>query len=414
MKTGLLLPLLLGALLTGCTDRQHRNPLDPRHDGTATALAAPLQALAGDREVRLSWDYGNFEDVAGYYLYRRAAGGDFVRHPAAPLAADAREYADREVENGTTYEYRLGLLIEGEEERLLAQLARATPGRALAWVADRTNGMVWKISADGGNAWFGLGRFPSIVGMDLDRADRSCWVSDQFFSGVYHLTPDGDLELRRADVEEAGPIRIDTEGRRGWLVDRKRREVKWFALNDGADTLALHGVDARFATPIALAPWQGGCWIADQEEDRVLFYAPGEGRVEFEGVEQPIAIAAVDRERAWILIRQGRALARLSRDGGRLVVELPFGDGVDLDLDRRAGRVWVLGETGAAVFDPEGNLLRHLAGLSEGRSLAVDEVHGQVWIATRTWLLKFSEAGEEQARLGGFYGSLRVAVDPGE
>jgi len=412
MHSRLFCAFLLAALLS-CTDRQRHNPLDPLTPSPEEGTVRRLEALAGDGEVRLRWDYSHFDDLGGYHLYRRVGKGEFIRHPNVSLSVDAREYVDTAVENGTTYEYRLGLLIQGDGERLLDRVEPATPGPEVAWVADRRLGLVWKISADGRGAWFAQGRFPSIAGMALDRRDGSCWVSERFFKGLYRITPDGELELHPANVGEAGLLRIDPEAGIGWLVDVERREVKWFSPEAGTDSLEMVAADANFKTPSALAPQGGGCWIVDREDGRALFYAPGEDRSEFGARERPGAIAAGAGGRAWVLVEDGRGLLRLARNGERLTLELPFGNGVAVDVDRQTGDCWVVGEGDVAAFDPNGGLLQRWTDLPGGASLAVDEVNRHAWIATREFLWKFTLTGESLARLGGFSEPLWVAVDSG-
>lgn len=409
----LLLYLLISVLLFGCSDRRHRNPLDPRTSDPAADQIGSLQVLAGDGEVLLRWDYAFFEDIDGYYLYRSTDGGNFVRHPEDALPAETQEFVDRGVENGTTYEYRLSLSIRGEGEQSLDPVGRATPGTEKVWAADRWSGLIWRISPDGRSARFAQGRFPSIEGMDLDRRDGACWVSDRYFAGVYRISPDGELSLHRGDVGQAGPLAIDGLYRRAWLVDRQRQEVRWFALENPGDTLRLEVVDASFAAPTALAPQDGGCWIADAVEGRVLFFYPQGERVEFRELIQPLALAAGAAGDVWVLSEGGGTLARLNRRGGRREVGVPFA-GVALAVDAREGQVWVLGETELGVFDSEGRLLQAWNDLPGGSHLTVDGVHGRVWVATREFLWKFTTQGESLARLGGFSGLLRVAVDSGE
>ena len=410
MRLHLFYAFLIVALIGGCSDRQRRNPLDPLVYPLGEDAIGHLESLAGDGEVRLRWDYSLFEDITGFYLYRRAAGKAFVRHPDFALSPDATEFIDVEVENGTTYEYRLSLLIEGEDERLLDEVEQATPGEEVAWVADRASGLIWKISADGRSARFAQGRFSSIVGMGLNREDGSVWVSDRFFAGVYRITADGELELHPADVGEAGSLGIDAEEGRGWLVDVERKEVRWFSLE--ADTLEFGTVDAHFTAPALLAPGDGGCWIGDGESGRLLFYEPEGIRLEFGELDRPAAIAAGQRGLAWVLVEGGDRLLRLTLSGERQEVELPFGGGVALDVDRQSGQCWIIGKADMAVVDPNGALLQHWRDLPGGRSIAVDEVHRRVWVATGEVLWKFTVAGESLSSLGGFSGVLRVVVDP--
>jgi len=414
MRAVLLWSLLLALLSSSCTERQRRNPLDPLALQSLEGTLRELQALAGDGEVVLTWDYTYFDDIAGLHLYRRVGDGPFGRHPDELLPPESQEFIDREVENGTTYEYRLGVVIDGEGEQMLEGTEFSTPGREVAWVADRQGGVVWKIGADGRRAHFGQGRFPSLEGMALDLVDGSCWVTDRFFAGVYRISSDGELELHRGDIGRGGSLAIDVDERRVWVVDAERQEVRWFALPAQGDSLDLGKVDAVFAEPSGLAPQEGGCWIADAEAGRVLYYHPDGERVEFRGLDRPTGLASSREGGAWVLVEDGQRLMRLDRDGERMEIALPFADGQGVVEDGRTGQVWVLGASEMAILGESGDLQGRWDGLEEGVGLDIDEVQEQLWIATRGFLWKFSLGGQTLARLGGFSGLLKVAVDPGE
>jgi hypothetical protein len=414
MRAVLFGSFVLALLLSNCSERQHRNPLDPLALQSVEGTLRELQALAGDGEVVLTWDYTYFDDIAGLHLYRRVGDGPFARHPAELLPPEIREFVDRQVENGTTYEYRLGMVINGEGEQLLEGAELSTPGREVAWVADRQAGLVWKIGADGRRAHFAQGRFPSLEGMALDLEDGSCWVTDRFFPGVYRISPDGELEPHRADIARGGNLAIDVEGRRAWVVDAERQEVRWFALPIQGDSLNLGKIDAVFAAPGGLAPQEGGCWIADAEAGRVLYIHPDGERVEFRGLDRPANLTSARGGGVWALVEGGQTLMRLDRDGGEMAIVLPFADGQGMVEDGRTGQVWVLGRSDIAIIGAGGEIQGRWDGLEEGVGLDIDEAQEQLWIATRGFLWKFNLSGQTLARLGGFSGLLKVAVDPGE
>ena len=161
MRRALLIALAWCAL--SCSDRQRLNPLDPQAELGASGIGQ-LAVMAGDGQVDLDWDYSQFDDIEGYVLYKRQVGGEFAPGEFVPLTremlpAERRQYVDEAVLNGLTYEYRLGLVIAAEGERSVGEVERVTPGPEVAWVADRGNGLVWKINADARSARFARGRF---------------------------------------------------------------------------------------------------------------------------------------------------------------------------------------------------------------------------------------------------------------
>ena len=408
--------------LAGCTDRQLTNPLDAdveRPDNTVQAF----ESLAGDGEVVLRWDYTHFDDIAGYRLYRRREGGVFAPYPTdQPLPFEATEFVDQQVDNQTTYEYQLALLVADEDERRMEPTERATPGTAAGWVADERTGVVRKISPDGRSAQFGQGRFPGLVDIAVHRASGAVWVSDHLFDGLFRILADGQLEEYRAEIGEPGLLEIGSGDEIGWLVDAEVGEVRWFDLGAVADTLQLTTVDAHFNQVTSLAGIGDHCWIADQQAGRVLRYSLADTaaeevsgtRVEFVGLEAPKAVASGRPETAWVLIRQGAGLVQLSVSGNAVEIPLPFTGAVDLAVDRRTGVCWVIGGSDVVGYDEQGNTVRHLTEqLPGGLAIAVDEVHQRVWVTTFNSLWKFTMEGATLARLQGFSRPFRLAVDPG-
>jgi predicted phage tail protein len=66
------------------------------------AVPAGLTALAGAASIELTWDRDTEPDLAGYYLYRAAAGGEFARLGGL---LETPAYSDREVKPAIRYRY---------------------------------------------------------------------------------------------------------------------------------------------------------------------------------------------------------------------------------------------------------------------------------------------------------------------
>lgn len=392
----------------GCSDRQHRNPLDPQVADPALDLG-PLEAVAGDRQVGLRWDYSAFADVSGYRLYRRVGDGDWELYQE--LGAGVQSFDDLQVANGSTYAYQLALLIRGEGERRLEPLRQATPGPQVGWAADLGNGVVWKISPDNRAAFFGQGHFPGLTALGVNRQDGSCWVSDRYYPGVVRISAAGEVTEHLAAVREAGPLSIDPDQQVGWLVDNTRQTVSWFALAPLADSLKLEEVDARFEGLAMVEAWQGSCWIG--ASGRVLHYwREGRRRLEW-GVERPTGLAPTAEGGAWVLVRGGQGLVYLEPAGGIREYELPFAVGVAVQADPQNGACWVAGKEGVVSLAPDGTLLTQWEAGPGLTGLALDPVHRQLWLATLGQLLKLTPEGQVLARLGGFASLGSIKVDPG-
>jgi hypothetical protein len=414
LAVGWLLLLVCALVLNGCSDRQRRNPLDPQGVDPLDNFDA-LEVLAGDQSVLLRWDFSVFEDVEGFLIYRQTDNNPFSPLPVGRLTPQTQTYTDSSVENGTTYAYRLALVITGEGEDVLDQQTRlATPGPEVGWVGDVSTGLVWQISADGRGGRFAQGRFPGLQDIAINRADGSCWVSDRFLQGLFRILADGELETYTGAIGEAGALSLDAAANIGWIIDNQEHTVYWFETAAPMDTLSFVEVDARFIEPSSVAAQAGQCWIVDGKDGRVFLYQrEGRRSVEFRGLLDPGPLAAGLEGSAWALLDQGNALIRLDVDGTQLAVELPFEAALDLDVDLQTGDCWVVGASDLAVFNDAGMLVLHRQDIPSGRDVAVDEINRWIWLSTSNVLWKLDVAGQPQARLEGFSSAARVAVNPG-
>jgi hypothetical protein len=82
-----LVAIAVAGALSGCSDRERLNPLDPSNPSTRVAPIG-FAAVAGDGFVSLSWRPATSSDVTGYDLYRgfgaAPAYDSLVFVPAAP------------------------------------------------------------------------------------------------------------------------------------------------------------------------------------------------------------------------------------------------------------------------------------------------------------------------------------------
>lgn len=83
---------------------------------TTAVLISRFDARVQGDGVRLSWQIETDENIRGYLLYRRAAGGDQRPIMDAPLAASTASYTDTDVQSGTRYTYVLAALREDGTE----------------------------------------------------------------------------------------------------------------------------------------------------------------------------------------------------------------------------------------------------------------------------------------------------------
>jgi hypothetical protein len=85
-----------------------------------------LVALAESGRVRLIWRATEADDLAGYFVYRRGAEGDFTRVTPQPL--QETEYVDEAVSPGQTYSYRVTAVDQlGNESGPGAEVRASVP-----------------------------------------------------------------------------------------------------------------------------------------------------------------------------------------------------------------------------------------------------------------------------------------------
>ena len=99
---------------------------------TNAVLISRFDAHATAHSVQLSWHVESDENISGFRLYRRVAGGDERLLSSTPLAPTASDYVDTDVHSGTHYTYVLAALRDDGSELRSAPASATTPSIALA------------------------------------------------------------------------------------------------------------------------------------------------------------------------------------------------------------------------------------------------------------------------------------------
>lgn len=89
-----------------------------------------LSGSSGDQQIKLTWDANSEGNISGYNLYRSASsftgtagkspvnGSDLITNPT---------YTDTELENGTTYYYRITAVDKNNNESKVSAQLQLTP-----------------------------------------------------------------------------------------------------------------------------------------------------------------------------------------------------------------------------------------------------------------------------------------------
>lgn len=127
--------LLLIAGCGGSPSDSGDNGDDPPDNGDDTEDTTPpsspggLDGTSGDQVVELIWDANDEDDLEGYNLYRAEESFSDVSDmdPTNSNLLSETEYSDEDVQNGTTYYYRLTAIDGNDNESSTSSEVEVTP-----------------------------------------------------------------------------------------------------------------------------------------------------------------------------------------------------------------------------------------------------------------------------------------------
>lgn len=99
-------------------------------DDEAPSEPANLSGTSGDQEIELSWDANDEDDLAGYHLYRSTSNISSIEGMDPVNGSDliqSSNFTDTDLENGTTYYYRLTAVDENDNESIMSSQLEITP-----------------------------------------------------------------------------------------------------------------------------------------------------------------------------------------------------------------------------------------------------------------------------------------------
>lgn len=403
--------LLIAALaLSGCAARDRANPFDPSNQGTQ-GRPVGFTALARDGHVVLRWNVVENSDLAGYRIRRRVPGDTVERTIATLLDPGVSSYTDFGTLNGLDHSYRLSWVFRSGGESPSAD-DTATPGPAVAWVADGTYRRLARLTADGRHVDEDRTGFLSPTAVAVDTVTRDVWMADG--ARLWLLHPVTGVLVSIPTGGTPGEIAVDPAEHGAWVCLETDGEARYH----GADGALQHTI-AGLGTPIGLAldPVDGTLWICERDSNRVSRHDPDTGRLGVTGVTKPsrVAVDAVTRE-AWVTSYADGKLHRLGRDGAITFTLAPLGGPVGVAVDAVRGRVWVadLDLDRVLVLERDGTPAFTVGGLAGPRAVAVDVETGEAWVACAASgeVVRIDAAGTVLRRLRAFGSATGIALDP--
>lgn len=166
--------VLLGAVITGCTDKEIIYVTRP--DTQPPATPRGVRSITGDRQVVITWSGSDEVDLAGYRVWRSTVAntGPYVRIGQTVNT----DFVDGSVINGNTYWYAVSAFDQnGNESDLSPETVFDTPR------PEGFNQTVWTMEAA-----------PTSAGFDFSSGSRTAWDSpaadiflDEDASGVIFI-----------------------------------------------------------------------------------------------------------------------------------------------------------------------------------------------------------------------------------
>ena len=305
--------LLTALLLSGCSERERSNPLDPLNPDTRGAPTG-FKAVTNRDTARLSWDPMDVSGLEGYTLERSVAGGSM--DPLASVSPEVTRYLDSQLTFDTPYSYTV-LAVTQYGESQPAKRDTVVPGPHNFWVADFSRGMVRRVTYDGGHVLAERHFFISPEALAYQAGEGQLWVADYFERAVYRL----DLELQ--DV-----VRLTLSGRPIELAIDTAAQALYILETDPDDIVVVSLEGNRLET------------VA------VPFEVDIDGALAFDAVSNSLWLSPGE---------QGGLYRRELAPGGAWVLASAGPPGRRVDIDPVSGGCWMATDSGIVRLDAAGN-----------------------------------------------------------
>jgi TolB protein len=124
--------LILAVGVSACSGGGSNDPdpdPPPEEDTTPPAAPSGIEATSNDGSIDLSWNSVSASDLDGYNVYRDTQSFTSIggRTPVNGSLLSSPNLTDSDVDNGTTYYYRVTALDTNDNESGLSGEATATP-----------------------------------------------------------------------------------------------------------------------------------------------------------------------------------------------------------------------------------------------------------------------------------------------
>jgi hypothetical protein len=332
------------ALGGGCTTRDRLNPLDPANSETHGTIPG-FAAIAANGLVDLRWTPLTQQGVAAYAVHRWKPGGSPEPLPGAVFGPGSGGTVDFDVENDSTYLYRLvARFTYGDSALSLPD--SATPGPRVLSILGADPSAVLTLSPDGRDVISSVPAYNAYEDFDIDRGRSVLWLSDPASGAVLRRGLNGQVAGVDLLVPGVSDVSVSSLRGVGWLASPEQQHIQAFGpdLNDPSPRLIVPGVGhARVVEAGTLDPT---VWVGN-DEGTVYRVGLVDGIVlEQWSVGAPVRAIALDQaaRAAWVVTVRG-ALSDLRYlvpgDTTTAVKRAGLANVADVEVETATGTLWV-------------------------------------------------------------------------
>jgi hypothetical protein len=385
--------LALAALIVpigGCTTRDRLNPLDPANLETRGQIPG-FAAIAGNGVVSLQWTRLTQTGVAGYVIQRWKPGEAPALLPGAVFGTGASAAADFDVQNDSSYVYRLIARFSYGDSAFSAP-DTASPGPGYVAVLSAGAPAVYVLAPDARDIVASIPASEAYEDADIDRDRNVLWLSDPVSGVVLRRGLFGEIAGVTLSVPGVTDVSVSNLRGVGWVASPDNGVLQAFGpdLQDPVARLSVNGLGhPRVVEAGTLDPT---VWVGT-DEGVVHRLQPSDGAaLEQWNLGAPIRAIALDQaaRAAWVVTVRGSVndLYRLvPGDTARAAVRVGLSNVADVEVEEFTRTLWVSerGQPRASAgrltrLASDGSVLASVTGL-EPYGIAIDPGTDRAWVS---------------------------------
>ncbi|HSQ61490.1 MAG TPA: hypothetical protein VLT84_13890, partial [Acidobacteriota bacterium] len=381
--------LALAALLSGCTTRDRLNPLDPANLETRGEIPG-FAAVAGNGVVSLQWTRLTQTGVSGYALQRWKPGEAPSLLPGAVFGSGASSAADFDVQNDSTYVYRLIARFAYGDSAFSAP-DTASPGPTYVAVLSAGEPAVFVLAPDARDVVAAIPAAEAFEDADIDRDRNVLWLSDPVSGVVLRRGLYGEIAGATLIVPGVTDVSVSNLRGVGWVAAPDFGVLQAYGpdLQDPVARISVNGLGhPRVVEAGTLDPT---VWVGT-DEGVVHRLQPSDGaELEQWSLGAPIRAMALDQatRAAWVVTARGGVndlYHLVPGDTTRAAIRIGLDNVADVEVEEVTRTLWVSergqprsGAGRVTRLASDGSVLASVGGL-EPYGIAIDPGTDRAWV----------------------------------